>query len=436
MRKNYKIVLLAVLLLFVFSFLVQGQETEVTMLYWPGPESEAMQKVVDHYNDTQGKEDGIQVEMLQFSRQGFFDKQQTALSAKTKSFDIAFPPTYILGRLAPNLEPIEPYFEKNGALDNLDIYFDSTLEAMSYNDQLYALPTDVSFHLTFYRKDLLNELINNDEWTKKYGEITEEYLGEKLQPKEAENWTWDDYVGYSLFFTKSINNESPTRYGTVLQLKNLIFNVMIWDDVLFSYGGKIVENNKSALNSPAAEKALDIYMKIINNNATPPSSINYEFAEANQAVSSGQSASTINYVAAYSSLTSQEESPQVYDKIGRASVPAGSEGNKVHIHNLGVGLNKHSDKKDEASQFLIYLATKEAMQSYYDNGGLPPVEGVIDEYYAQNIDKYGFSEYIGKETVPILEEMAKYLSETWSNQTGSKEALEKADEAINKLLAE
>ncbi|MFW6381291.1 MAG: ABC transporter substrate-binding protein [Bacillota bacterium] len=436
MKQNFRITLLTVVFILTMSLVVGAQNTTVTMLYWPGPESEAMQEVVDEYNSTQGQEDGIEVEMLTFSRQGFFDKQQTALAGKTKNFDIAFPPTYILGRLAPHLEPLEPYFEEHGKLDNLDIYIDSALDSLSYQDQLYALPTDVGFHMMFYRQDLIDELATNEEWQQKYAEITEEYLGEAYEPKDPEDWTWDDYVAYSLFFTRSINPESPTQYGTTLQLKNLIFNVMIWNDVLFSYDGKIVGDGESVLNSPAAEKALDVYMKIIKNNATPSSSINYEFAETNEAFKSGQTATIIQYVAAYPILTNEEESPRVYDKVGRAPVPAGSEGHKVHVHNLGVGLNKYSDNKEEASKFLTYLATTDAMEMYHENGGLPPVTGVINDVYAQNIDEYGFTEYIGRETTPIFEEMARYLGEAWSNQMSPEEALQAADEAVNDVLAD
>ena len=61
----------------------------------------------------------------------------------------------------------------------------------------------------------------------------------------------------AIFFTKSLNPDSPTRYGTVLQLKNLIFNIMIWDATLVSNGGNWLDaQGKPAIDSEAAREGL------------------------------------------------------------------------------------------------------------------------------------------------------------------------------------
>ena len=59
----------------------------------------------------------------------------------------------------------------------------------------------------------------------------------------------------ALFFTKSLNPDSPTRYGTVLQLKNLIFNIMIWEAALVSNGGNWLDGHgkSSSTARPPAE---------------------------------------------------------------------------------------------------------------------------------------------------------------------------------------
>lgn len=87
-------------------------QTQVTLLFWPGPESEAMQKVLDAYNQGQGKKDNVSVKQVLFSRQGYFDKEQTDLAAGSKEFDLALVTTYTLGRYAPYLEPLDKYVNK------------------------------------------------------------------------------------------------------------------------------------------------------------------------------------------------------------------------------------------------------------------------------------------------------------------------------------
>jgi multiple sugar transport system substrate-binding protein len=69
--------LLAGLALSAFSSAAMAGE--VTLLFWPGPESEAMQKVLDAYNAGPGQADGVTVKQLLFSRQGYFEKERLHL---------------------------------------------------------------------------------------------------------------------------------------------------------------------------------------------------------------------------------------------------------------------------------------------------------------------------------------------------------------------
>ena len=80
----------------------------------------------------------------------------------------------------------------------------------------------------YYRTDLIAKLLSDPAWQAKYTEIAQAKLGKALAPKDPDQWTWDDYAATAMFFTKSINSDSPTRYGTVLQMKNLLFNMMVW----------------------------------------------------------------------------------------------------------------------------------------------------------------------------------------------------------------
>ena len=90
--------------LLVYGGAATAQET-VTLLFWPGPESDAMQAVVDAYNEGPGAEAGVEVEQLLFSRQGYFEKELADLAAGSTEFDLALVTTYTLGRYAPYLEP-------------------------------------------------------------------------------------------------------------------------------------------------------------------------------------------------------------------------------------------------------------------------------------------------------------------------------------------
>jgi hypothetical protein len=73
------------------------------------------------------------------------------------------------------------------------------------------------------------KLLSDKDWKAAYEKTSEKAVGKKLEPKDPKDWNWDDFVATAVFFTQQENGSSPTKYGTALQLKNLIFNTMIWE---------------------------------------------------------------------------------------------------------------------------------------------------------------------------------------------------------------
>lgn len=438
MRKNVLLWLVAILLLGG----AQAQETEnVTLLFWP-PENENMQVVIDAYNEGPGAEAGVFVDQLVFSRQGYFDKELADLAAGSTEFDLNLITTYTLGRFAPYLEPI-------GACVSDEVnetMLPASLDSLKYQGDLYGIPTDVSLHFLYFRQDLIDELLNNEEWQARYREISEEYLGEALDPKNPADWTWDDYIATSLFFTQSINPDSPTRFGTTLQLRNLIFNIMLWQNILVSEGGNwIDEAGNVTLDTPEARRALEVYQQIIDANATPPGSINYEYAEANEAFRSGQSATMLQWNAAFNQLNDPEQSPLVAGNVGLAPPPASSEGHRTHVHSLGIGMNAASEHKEAACHFLSYLGTEEAMEIYAGVGGIPPVASVLESRANERPEFLNTSEYLNEYgfvveggtadyAVPVYEVLAEEFSGVWSGQQSIDAALENAQRRVEELV--
>jgi multiple sugar transport system substrate-binding protein len=417
-------------------------KADVTLLFWPGPESEAMQKVVDGFNAGPGKEAGFQVKQLLFSRQGYFDKEIADLAAGSTEFDLALVTTYTLGRYVPFLEPLDSYLP--AGTDKL--FAPVGLDSLKFDGKVYGVPTDLSLHFTYYRKDLIDELLKNAEWQKTYAKIAQEKLGKAMQPKAPADWTWDDFVATALFFTKSINPDSPTRYGTVLELKNLIFNVMIWQSTLVSNGGNWMDaGGKPTIKSDAAAQGLKVYEDIVKAEATPAGSTNYEFAEANQAFGSGQAATMLQWNAAFNIVNDAAQMPETAGKVGVAPLPAGSQGHKTHVHSLGIGMNKASKEKEQAGKFLAYLASEAAMKIYAEAGGTPPMPSVLaaladkrPEFplVGQYAADYGYVVNGGTAAyaVPVYEALAENLSAAWAGQKSIDEALAGAEAGMTKAM--
>ncbi|WP_041083746.1 ABC transporter substrate-binding protein [Thermotoga profunda] len=427
-----KLLVLFMLVVIVLAF----SATKVSMVYWPGPESEAMQKVVDYWNSTDGKKLGIEVEIINFSREGFWEKQETLLNARSSSVDIVFIATYIIGRLAPHLVPLEG-FELNP-----EVFIASALESMSYEGFLYGLPLDVSNHFLYYRKDLMERLLSDSSWKTKYEELSQKYLGQKLSPKKPEEWDWDDYKAMAIFFTRKYNPESPVEYGNVLQMKNLVYNMMIWNNTLWSMGGSwFSEDGKFNIKTEAARKAASLFKELYDMGTVPPGVTTYEFGEANEAFKTNKAFMMIQWSAAYNILTDKEQSPLIYDKVALAPIPGPKP--STHVHSLGVALSKYSKKKDAALKFLSFLATEQAMKMYATNGGIPPVETILKAMgdkrpefpiIADHVKKYGYVESTSAQTMTILEIISNKLTGYWTGQISLDDALNQIQKECETVL--
>jgi multiple sugar transport system substrate-binding protein len=346
--------------------LMAGQaQAEVTVLGWPGgPEEAALRAVTEIYNARPDVAEDDKVELLFTSRDGFFDKLQVDLAAGSTAFDVNLIATYSIGRYAPYMEPIT-LSEEAGT-----VFGDTVLETMKFDGQQYGVPTDLSLHFLYYRKDLIDALLADEAAKAKYSEIAQQHLGKPIEPKSPEEWTWEDFVANALYFSQSVNPDSPTRYGTVIQAKNLLFNMMVFHSWPRSYGGNWMDDQGNVtVDSEAYRTALSMAKMLFDLGATPPDSTSYEYAEANAAFSSGQVAAMVQWNAAAAELAAAQAATATF------APPSGPEGRFTHIHGLGLGLNKAAENKEGAIAFLQWLSTEEAALAYARAGGAPGLAG-------------------------------------------------------------
>ena len=411
----------------------QGKTTgTVKMVLWPGPEGDAMGKVVDQYNTGQGKSDDVKVEMALLSRQDTFSKEATLMAAKSADQDIYFVASYNVGQFAASLDPLTTV--------KADKYFPVAVDGLTFQGQQYALPLDVSNHFLLYRKDVVDTLLADPAEQTRYSELSQTILGEKRAPKPADAWDWDDYKVMAAYFSKTTNPSSPTEYGTILPAKNLLYNTMLWNNVLWGMGGSWTKQDGTAnLNTPEGIKAVQLYSDIYTKGWASKDSAQAEFPETQAALKSGNTAFAIQWSAGFAELNDAAKSPAVAGKIAIARVPNG----KTHVHALAVALNKYSASKGAALKFMTYLATPDAMTVYAKNGGIPAMPSVLANNttlnpafakISESIDKYGYSEPVFPHTFQAYSRLAETLSGAWVGQTDAKTALNDANSALVDLL--
>lgn len=411
-------------------------QAEVTVLGWPGgPEETALRAVTEIYNAKPDLAAEHKVELLFTSRDGFFDKLQVDLAAGSTAFDVNLIATYSIGRYAPFMEPIT-LSDQAGA-----VFGDTVLKTMQFDGNQYGVPTDLSLHFLYFRKDLIDALLADDAAKAKYTAIAQEKLGKPLEPKQPADWTWEDFVANALYFSQSVNPDSPTRYGTVIQAKNLLFNMMVFHSWPRSYGGNWMDDaGNITVDSEAFRAALSQAKMLFDLGATPPDSTSYEYAEANAAYASGQVAAMVQWNAAATELTAAQAA------TATTAPPAGPDGKFTHIHGLGLGLNKAAENKEGAIAFLQWLSTEEAALAYAKAGGAP---GLAPETAAklaadrpdlvqvgEYASTYGFVMNGGtsEKALSVYEAQAKEFTGYWAGTQDLDTALKNTAAAMTELL--
>jgi len=438
---KFKHISSAVLALMLSAAALPGlANAKVVVLGWPGGSEEtALRATTDLYNKTAA--DADKIELLFFNRDGFFDKLQADMAAGSNAFDVNLVATYSIGRYAPYMEPIELN------ADAPKVFGDAVLKTMQFDGKQYGVPTDLSLHFMYYRKDLIDALIADPDAKAKYAEISKKYLGKELAPKQPDDWTWDDWAATALYFSKQVNRQSPVRYGTVLQMKNLLFNMMVFQSLPRSYGGDWTDaSGNVTVDSDAYKTGLTLYKTLYDAGASPKDSLSYEYAETNAAYSSGQAATALQWNAAAAELTDVKKSPVVADVTGMVAPPAGPNGRADHIHGLGLGLNKNARNKEGAIKFLKWLSSEDAALAYARAGGSPALTpDVVTKVAKERPDLVKLGEFASKygyvmtgatsaKALSVYELQAKEFTGYWSGQQSLEDALAHTKAGMQDLL--
>lgn len=432
---------LAASALIVALGLSSAAQAAVTVLGWPGgPEEVALRAAAAAYNAKSTTTDDDKVSLIFYNRDGFFDKLQADLAAGTTSFDANLLATYALGRYVPYMDPVDlgPDAEKT---------YGNSLKTMQYDGKQYGVPTDLGLHYMYYRKDLTDALMSDPAAKTKYEQISQKYLGKTLDPKDPDSWTWDDWAATALYFTKSINPDSPVRYGTVLQMKNLLFNMMVFQSLPRSYGADWMDDKGNiTVDSPAYRTGLQLYKTLYDAGATPKDSLTYEYPETDAAFEAGQVATALQWSGAATELTDPAKSPAIAGKVGIVAPPAGPQGRADHFHSLGLGINDKAKNKAGAIKFLQWLSTEEGALVYARAGGSPALSDAVVAKVAKErpdlpivakfANTYGYIMRGGtsQNALSVYELQAKEFTGYWAGTESLDQALANTKAGMEKLL--
>ncbi len=394
--------------------------TPVVMMTRTGAEGDGLRAVAEAYEEATGKH----VEVTEQGRAGYFDTLSTRLLAGTGEVDLIFFPSTYIGQFAEagTLQPIEGYMVDPELTDPAEFDADDLLVTYGYKGSTYALPTDLSAHFLYYRKDLVPE------------------------PPQ----TWEEVMEIAPEWTQSLNPDSPTVYGAGFDALAPEEGPKIFYTGMWSRGGWIVdEEGKSGVNSEGAVAHGDMWRQMVDEGLISPETSNLGFNEIMEALGNGTIAMGTPYWNAAYGLILTSDMPEK-DNIAITLVPGveqpdGSIYRTPFQHGWTLVMNAASENKEEAWKFMAWATGKEGGLVHAKAGGTPARASVLgDSQFTETRPDFALmleSLKMAKAEpmVTYYDEMheamnialARILNEGWEAQ----EALDEAAATIEELAA-
>jgi multiple sugar transport system substrate-binding protein len=332
----------------------------IKLLIRTGNESAAMRQAIPTFE----QETGIRVEMIELGRDEYFTTLATQLFAGSDDFDLVFvPSTYVaqfaLGKVLLPLDPFihDPQFTDEKTFDQADF-----VTTYSYNQNVYALPTDISTHLLYYRSDLI--------------------------PNPPQ--TWDEVKQQAERLTKERNAASPTKWGigfTGLAPEEL---PKVFDTLLWSFGGDLLNNdNEVFLDSYRSVEAGRYLEGLVRDKIVPPDLLSWGFSDVRDALMNGDIAMAApNWNAAYDSIRNSDSRYKNVIKVAMIpgfKAPDGSIRRVTFQHGWALSINAKSPHPKEAWRFISYITGKRGGFIYARAGGTPARKSILSDPLLQNI---------------------------------------------------
>ena len=243
-----------------------------------------------------------------------------------------------------------PVYANAGVLEPLNInyaeYFPQAIDALSWQDRLYAVPRDVSNLAIYYNKDIFD----------KYN-----------VPYPNENWDFENFLHTA---------QSLTRDG--------IFGISFEEDVLFflpylmNEGGGILSDDlsKEIIDIPQSQKGLNFYADLRNKYHVAPHK--EESASATMAQMFLQGKLAMHLCGRWLTPKYIEEARFNWDV---APFPKGGKGSIVPLDASGWAVSKSSKHKEESVKLVNFLASKEISEKFIKSGLIVPARcDVTDEF--------------------------------------------------------
>ena len=222
-------------------------------------------------------------------------------------------------------------------------------ELSSYDGKIYGYPYTGLTTVLCYRKDLLNDPVNQSGFRRRYHR-------DLKAPA-----TWQEYTQVAEFFTR--RNEH--FYGTYIQGKQSLALWYEWLNLIYSFGRNILDSQHGwdygdiVVNSPENIAATQQYVRLIP--FSPPDTLNYGWNEAQSALQQGH---------VFMGLLWNDQAPFLEDpkvskvagKIGYSLIPSNSGEPFSQLEGLTYLIPTESRHPREAYKFVEWAMSSQVQE--------------------------------------------------------------------------
>jgi len=322
-----------------------------------GPFESAMEKLWDKFCKQTGCT--LQAEMVPMDLHPLHDATLTQQGLANGDWDVAHINTDWIfeAYTSGSVEKLNRYIDTNPPTNYPVGWSNSLLRMQQFGEDIVGLPFHDGPECFIYRKDLFEDVREQEAYLKKYGKALE-------VPQ-----TWEDFQQVAQFFNRPEQNLFGSVFACYPDGHNTVFDFCLQ---LWTRGGSLVDDDgKVKIDTPEAVEGLSFYRQLVNDqSAVHPKSSEYESVQAGMAFARGEVAMMINWFG-FASMCEVYEDSNVKGKVDITSLPH-SEGkesaslNVYWLYTIGSG-SKH---KDIAYDFIRFAVSQENDKLLTLEGGI------------------------------------------------------------------
>jgi multiple sugar transport system substrate-binding protein len=295
------------------------------------------------------RETGIKTLMDEITYTNMHDKQVIELSSKSGTYDLYAIPDFWVGEygkagwLLPlnqfldNKQLVDPKFDRQDLIKRVvDLY--------TYQGKILALPYKYNTRILFYRKDLLEK--------------------SKTQVPR----TWEEFLTTSRRFTQSGVFGTGASFGAAA-----ITDLFL--DFLYSSGGKFLDGNRPAFNSPQGVAAVNFMREMMK--YSPPGALSRHWDESGNLLAQGLVVMDIQ-IPFFAGVLQDEKRSVVVGKIGYANIP-GNPTSVTYISGWAMAIGADSKNPEPAFLLIQWLLSKDNIRrlTIDTDGGIVPARNSV-----------------------------------------------------------